>query len=181
MSRRGYPSLRRHLAVVTADRPCGSCTACCLLAVHALGKPAGVPCSAQQEGGGCVRYAARPRECSDFYCAYKMGHVEARPDVSGVLFVARMAAGAGGRRQSYMQAIGLRPGALEAQSHVLEALAEACPVVLYDIGDIYTPIDAIGADATTEGVPRGSVRLAFPIDPGPAPRTPIALFTGGAR
>jgi hypothetical protein len=54
-----------------AIRKCEGCTLCCkIVAVRALGKPAGKWCSHCQAGIGCTIYADRPEECADYECGY---------------------------------------------------------------------------------------------------------------
>lgn len=70
-----------------AERPCGECTACCtVLAIAELDKPAGVPCEHLGDRG-CGIYAARPKACREFQCAWRIGvgTVEQRPDRTGVV------------------------------------------------------------------------------------------------
>jgi hypothetical protein len=46
-----------------SERSCGDCTLCCkVMAVEALGKPAGSWCSHCKPGRGCLIYETRPEE-----------------------------------------------------------------------------------------------------------------------
>jgi hypothetical protein len=76
----------RLLEVLSAERPCDACTLCCThLAVEEIGKPAGERCPWLSEEG-CTRYETRPKQCQNFYCAYKLG-IGPRPDITGIVLV----------------------------------------------------------------------------------------------
>jgi hypothetical protein len=72
------------------DRPCGECTACCVVPVidtPELKKAAGVACP-NCVGEGCAIYASRPTVCRDYNCGWKRIPslpIETRPDRSGVM------------------------------------------------------------------------------------------------
>jgi hypothetical protein len=56
-------------------RRCGDCTLCCkVMAVEALGKPAGSWCFHCKPGRGCLSYAARPEECRHYSCLWLTDH-----------------------------------------------------------------------------------------------------------
>lgn len=73
------------------DRPCGDCTACCVLPnidTPQLVKPEGVVCP-HCTGTGCGVYDSRPEVCRTFNCAWKRiasMPPETRPDKLGVMF-----------------------------------------------------------------------------------------------
>jgi len=74
----------------TADRACGTCTACCtVLAVDELQKPMRWACS-HLAGDCCAIYADRPAGCRQFNCLWLRGALPAddcwRPDQLGVIF-----------------------------------------------------------------------------------------------
>jgi len=74
---------------LTADRPCGDCTACCTkLSIVELTKPEGVGCR-HETPTGCGRYASRPGSCRSFYCLWKVGvgRENERPDKSGFVML----------------------------------------------------------------------------------------------
>lgn len=80
-----------------SQRACDGCTACC--GVHAILEtmsPSYRPCRYECPGVGCAIYAARPRECSGYYCAWRMGFgdEEDRPDRSGMVVDVAPPAGA---------------------------------------------------------------------------------------
>ncbi len=55
-------------------RECGSCSICCtVFGVSALGKATGEPCRYTCDDGRCRIYAKRPRECSEFFCLWRLG------------------------------------------------------------------------------------------------------------
>jgi len=75
-----------------AARTCGDCTLCCkLMAISALGKPAGTWCPHCAVGHGCRIYPDRPPECRTFACGWlvdpKLGE-EWRPSRSHIVLVA---------------------------------------------------------------------------------------------
>jgi hypothetical protein len=54
-----------------SERSCGDCTLCCkVMAVEALGKPAGSWCSHCKPGRGCLIYETRPEECRHYSCLW---------------------------------------------------------------------------------------------------------------
>ena len=67
---------------------CGQCTACCTLyPVEWLDKPVNTPCI--HCDNGCKIQDAKPKECSDFNCAYlqmKSDNINLRPDNCGIIF-----------------------------------------------------------------------------------------------
>ena len=67
---------------------CGQCTACCTLyPVEWLDKPVNTPCI--HCDGGCKIQDTKPKECSDFNCAYlqmKSDNINLRPDNCGIIF-----------------------------------------------------------------------------------------------
>lgn len=73
------------------DRPCGECTACCVLPLidtPELKKAEGQVCP-HCTGKGCGAYDARPEVCRTFNCAWKRiasMPPETRPDRLGVMF-----------------------------------------------------------------------------------------------
>jgi len=72
-----------------SQRNCGACTACCTsLTIHALNKPAGVPCE-HLTAQGCGIYDQRPDECRVFDCGWKLYSSlltpKLRPDRAGFL------------------------------------------------------------------------------------------------
>ncbi len=71
---------------VLEDRPCGSCTACCLThPIEAIPNKLGyLPCPHQSEHG-CKIHASHPFECRLYECAYRRGVVAERPDRSGIV------------------------------------------------------------------------------------------------
>ena len=76
-------------------RECDGCTACCegWLQAEALGKAffPGQPCH-WKGCNGCTVYEQRPKVCSDFQCAWKLGHFLPewfKPTVSNVIPVWR--------------------------------------------------------------------------------------------
>lgn len=83
--------------VLAEGTECGSCHACCITpsirrdeilpdeAWVMPMKPAFQPCS-RLRGGCCSVYAQRPRICRDFWCAYRAGLVDERPDQTGVVW-----------------------------------------------------------------------------------------------
>lgn len=79
------------------DRTCGGCNACCsVFAISDLKKPHSVPCEhldATQPERHCTRYETRPRDCSDYQCAWLkdagFGDESHRPDKLGVVFTVR--------------------------------------------------------------------------------------------
>lgn len=78
---------------LTADRPCGECSACCTkISIAELHKSEGVSCRSLAASGGCVRYASRPQSCKTFYCLWKTGAVaeSERPDKSGFVLMLAM-------------------------------------------------------------------------------------------
>ena len=72
---------------VRKERPCGSCTMCCKLI--GIGEPVNSPsgswCKECEIGSGCKIYESRPEECRTFYCGWKYGIGETRPDKSKVV------------------------------------------------------------------------------------------------
>jgi hypothetical protein len=53
------------------DRRCGDCTLCCkVMAVEALGKPAGGWCPHCKPRRGCLIYETRPEECRQYGCLW---------------------------------------------------------------------------------------------------------------
>ena len=70
-SRYAVPGLASASALSCAStRSCGDCTACCrVMAVSALGKPAGSPCG-HLVSGGCGNYPRRPAACREFDCLW---------------------------------------------------------------------------------------------------------------
>jgi hypothetical protein len=73
-------------------RACGGCTACCVvMGIAELGKPMHQDCphliTDQRAHPGCAIYAARPRECASFRCAWLSGLLRERdrPDLFGVM------------------------------------------------------------------------------------------------
>ncbi len=72
-------------------RPCGDCTACCVLPIidtPELKKAEGETCP-NCTVGGCAIYDARPQVCRTFNCAWKRITTmppETRPDRLGVMF-----------------------------------------------------------------------------------------------
>ncbi len=113
-------------------RVCGECTACCrVMAVSALGKPAGTACGHQQPGG-CGTYASRPDACREFHCLWLRdagGILEAshRPDRLGLLLTDQDD-GVGGR--AAIAARELHPGAAAdpAAAEVIAFLRQFVPV-----------------------------------------------------
>ena len=96
-----------------AARPCGDCTACCLLlAVVELRKPMRFACD-HQRPGGCRIYPDRPPTCREFVCGWRRGEVPTtddwRPDRRGVMHVGWTEQPTG-RRHDYL--FELWPGAL---------------------------------------------------------------------
>jgi len=69
------------------ERPCGDCTMCCkLIGVGPpLDKPMNRWCEHCDIGKGCKIYSDRPEECKTFYCGWKYGIGETRPDKSKVV------------------------------------------------------------------------------------------------
>ena len=68
---------------------CGACTVCCTtLTIHALNKPAGVPCE-HLTAQGCGIYDQRPDECRVFDCGWKIASLKVspklRPDRAGFM------------------------------------------------------------------------------------------------
>jgi hypothetical protein len=54
-------------------RSCDGCTLCCKLAtVVSLAKPHGVMCDHCAPEAGCQIYDARPYECREFFCEYRL-------------------------------------------------------------------------------------------------------------
>src|SRR5262249_31467437 len=89
---------RRRLAmtlVQQAGRSCGAWDACCtaLEVKERLHKPAGEGCKhLRAEGGSCIIYHYRPKECADFFCAWRVDlrlEEEERPDRLGVVLKLR--------------------------------------------------------------------------------------------
>jgi len=74
-------------------RSCGECSACCRLPeIAEIGKPASTPCKHLCPiGHGCKIYEGRPSTCSNYECAWLLGHGANadRPDRSGVLIELR--------------------------------------------------------------------------------------------
>jgi Fe-S-cluster containining protein len=75
-----------------SKRPCGSCSACCvLLAIDApkLKKPQLTPCPhlAVPAGHGCGIYRHRPTVCREFSCVWRDGLIEEqfRPHEIGII------------------------------------------------------------------------------------------------
>jgi len=68
---------------------CGDCTLCCVVfPVKELKKTFNTPCSLLCSTG-CSIYNNRPKECSDYYCAWVQEDnvtVELRPDKCGIMF-----------------------------------------------------------------------------------------------
>lgn len=69
---------------------CGPCTACCdVLGVADLGKPYYARCRHLGEKH-CDAYEERPKQCSDFRCAWHLGFLgprtDRRPNECGVIF-----------------------------------------------------------------------------------------------
>lgn len=113
----------------TQTRSCGTCHACCIEAdIPELNKPVGKPCQHLTQlcaAGCCSIYANKPKPCSGFECAWKLGFLgdDMRPDQSGVFFEAT--------RMEYprelIALIGseLRDGARElAQDQIASSLSE---------------------------------------------------------
>ena len=70
-------------------RECGPCRLCCTVrGVDTFGKPPGVPCDELAVRRGCGIYHARPDECRNYLCGWRMGFLgpELRPDRTGVVF-----------------------------------------------------------------------------------------------
>ena len=60
-------------ANLVAGRNCDSCYMCCkLFEIPALAKPEGVWCTNCNLASGCTIYEARPQECRDFFCHYRL-------------------------------------------------------------------------------------------------------------
>lgn len=80
---------RRTGGTLAPGRGCGPCTACCsVLAIEALGKPAGILCG-HNTGAACGIYAQRPDACARWHCLWR--RIDSlpdalRPDRSGVMF-----------------------------------------------------------------------------------------------
>lgn len=85
---------------LVAGRSCDGCTMCCkLFAIPAVPKAEGVWCQHCDIGKGCTIYEARPKECRDFFCHYRLdiavpehwkpsqSHMTMRSDASGVWIV----------------------------------------------------------------------------------------------
>jgi len=66
-------SVTEATANLVAGRNCDSCYMCCkLFEIPTLAKPEGVWCTNCDLGGGCTIYDARPQECRDFFCHYRL-------------------------------------------------------------------------------------------------------------
>ena len=75
-------------SVVTPNRSCGPCAACCsIFAVEVLSKPEYVRCS-HRDSAGCTVYAERPEACRAYACLWLEGEFEVgqRPDLVGLAF-----------------------------------------------------------------------------------------------
>ena len=83
-------------------RQCGTCRACCrVLAVSALGKPAGRHCEHETEAG-CGIYHDRPEACRTWYCMWVRDNrgifdEHHRPDRLGLMLDSRGNDAASGR------------------------------------------------------------------------------------
>jgi len=68
---------------------CGDCTLCCVVfPIKEIKKPFNTVCSLLCESG-CSIYNSRPKECSDYDCAWVQEDditVELRPDKCGIMF-----------------------------------------------------------------------------------------------
>ncbi len=99
-----YTTARLPLPLVTQDRTCGPCTACCTThAVYEIRKPAGQQCRHTCDQG-CAIYADRPESCRTFECLWLMGRViegdeRRRPDRLGLVF----GVGVSGRKARIIQ------------------------------------------------------------------------------
>lgn len=78
------------LSVISQQRPCGECSACCTaLGVHEIGKGEYVRCDHICEGG-CAVYDTRPQSCRTYQCLWstmppdRMSD-EFRPDRLGII------------------------------------------------------------------------------------------------
>ena len=125
----------RSSAMKARTRECGTCTACCVAkGVKALDKPAFERCRNLVEGvKGCSIYAARPRECADFECMWKLGMFAGadRPDRLGIVVDVTM----GENREAWVdgQAFVVREaleGGLEKAAPFIEEMAARTSVVV---------------------------------------------------
>jgi hypothetical protein len=79
--------LERTLDASIQERRCDGCTGCCTaLTILELNKPADVTCR-HVCATGCSIYADRPKACSEYLCAWKIGigTSEQRPDKVGIV------------------------------------------------------------------------------------------------
>lgn len=163
---------RRYLALLDAERQCGTCNACCVvppITTPGFEKGADEPCAHLAERG-CGIYSDRPDVCRAYQCAWRVGllHLADRPDRLGIL----IDLGLDKQPGDCLVATELVPGALEAKRARLQAYAD-----VYDV-----PIQPVGLVAEGKRVPgapaRGGVRrhpgdaTPFPVQGGPchAPR-----------
>lgn len=119
----GTPAMTHAVAMMkalAAKRSCGECQACCeIVGVKSLGKPYQRRCEYQCPTG-CAIYNARPTECVDYECLWKMHHEmpdDTRPDKSGILL--QWDKGIGGTMTLHVYET--RPGAVFEMPHELAA------------------------------------------------------------
>jgi hypothetical protein len=78
------------IADLVPGRECGTCTVCCYalpIDTPEMQKGSGVVCE-HCNGRGCAIYAARPSNCREYYCGWRLLRQlgpDWRPDLSGVL------------------------------------------------------------------------------------------------
>jgi hypothetical protein len=85
---------------LVAGRSCDGCTMCCkLYEVPSLAKAENVWCAHCDMSKGCTIYDARPQECRDFFCHYRMdrdvpehwkpsrSHMAMKSDASGMRII----------------------------------------------------------------------------------------------
>ena len=81
LSRRAVPEAIPLLTRVM-ERTCGSCRECCVVPeIEELGKPAGTACIHLCETGCGIR-DKRPVSCRGYYCHYRLGAGDSRPNES---------------------------------------------------------------------------------------------------
>ncbi|HYV34474.1 MAG TPA: hypothetical protein VE988_02145 [Gemmataceae bacterium] len=83
---RAEQHMQRIGLAVLEERSCGECTACCTTneIIAGLNKLGNVPCK-HLAGNGCGIHDKRPMECRHYYCGYRRGMVEQRPDQCGLV------------------------------------------------------------------------------------------------
>lgn len=141
------------VALITTDRQCGGCTACCTaLTVVVLDKPEYVACR-HQGLHECTIYNERPATCRDYRCLWHQGYMDEsfRPDCWG-LILDMMPTVAGPRLRVWETEVGVwdRPGIAWQVRKIAERL-KLPGIVLWRFGVRGTSVGApmqIGPSAT---------------------------------